>query len=512
MSEASQQDLITITVDSEQREVTSGTTGLDLYKDQRTTVVMRVDGELQDLSRQIPAGADVQGVDISEQDGLNVLRHSTAHVMAQAVQQLRPDAKLGIGPYITDGFYFDFDVAEPFTPEDLKAIEKLMQKIINTNQLFVRRVVTEDEAREAMASEPYKLELLGKKDDAEDAGEGASVEVGAGEITIYDNVDRKSGEAVWCDLCRGPHLPNTKLISNAFALTRSAAAYWLGNEKNKQLQRIYGTAWPTKEDLKAYQERLAEAERRDHRKLGSELDLFSFPDELGSGLPVFHPRGGIIRKEMEDYSRQRHTEAGYEFVYTPHITKQHLYEVSGHLDWYADGMFPPMQIDEQRDPETGEITRQGQNYYLKPMNCPMHNLIFRSRGRSYRELPLRLFEFGAVYRYEKSGVVHGLTRVRGMTQDDAHIYCTREQMKDELTTTLNFVLDLLKDYGLDDFYLELSTQDPEKSVGSDEVWDEATRTLEEVARASGLDLVPDPGGAAFYGPKISVQALSLIHI
>ena len=510
MSEASQQDLITITVDAEQREVTSGTTGLELFKDQRTTVVMRVDGELQDLSRQIPAGADVQGVDISEQDGLNVLRHSTAHVMAQAVQQLRPDAKLGIGPYITDGFYFDFDVTEPFTPEDLKAIEKLMQKIINTNQLFVRRVVTEDEAREAMAQEPYKLELLGKKDDAEDAGEGASVEVGAGEITIYDNVDRKSGEAVWCDLCRGPHLPNTKLISNAFALTRSAAAYWLGNEKNKQLQRIYGTAWPTKDDLKAYQERLAEAERRDHRKLGSELDLFSFPDELGSGLPVFHPRGGIIRKEMEDYSRQRHTEAGYEFVYTPHITKQHLYEVSGHLDWYADGMFPPMHIDEQRDPETGEITRQGQNYYLKPMNCPMHNLIFRSRGRSYRELPLRLFEFGAVYRYEKSGVVHGLTRVRGMTQDDAHIYCTREQMKDELTTTLNFVLDLLKDYGLDDFYLELSTKDPEKFVGSDEVWDEATRTLEEVAQASGLDLVPDPGGAAFYGPKISVQARDAI--
>lgn len=510
MSEASQQDLITITVDAEQREVTSGTTGLELFKDQRTTVVMRVDGELQDLSRQIPAGADVQGVDISEQDGLNVLRHSTAHVMAQAVQQLRPDAKLGIGPYITDGFYFDFDVTEPFTPEDLKAIEKLMQKIINTNQLFVRRAVTEDEAREAMAQEPYKLELLGKKDDAEDAGEGASVEVGAGEITIYDNVDRKTGEAVWCDLCRGPHLPNTKLISNAFALTRSAAAYWLGNEKNKQLQRIYGTAWPTKDDLKAYQERLAEAERRDHRKLGSELDLFSFPDELGSGLPVFHPRGGIIRKEMEDYSRQRHTEAGYEFVYTPHITKQHLYEVSGHLDWYADGMFPPMHIDEQRDPETGEVTRQGQNYYLKPMNCPMHNLIFRSRGRSYRELPLRLFEFGAVYRYEKSGVVHGLTRVRGMTQDDAHIYCTREQMKDELTTTLNFVLDLLKDYGLDDFYLELSTKDPEKFVGSDEVWDEATRTLEEVAQASGLDLVPDPGGAAFYGPKISVQARDAI--
>ncbi|MCK6090427.1 threonine--tRNA ligase [Micrococcus sp. HG099] len=501
---------ILLTVDGQMREVAHGITGLELFRDQSTTVVMRVDGVLWDLSREIPGGASVESVDITEQDGLDVLRHSTAHVMAQAVQQLRPDAKLGIGPYITDGFYFDFDVAEPFTPEDLRTLEKMMQKIINSGQAFRRRVVTEDEARAEMADEPYKLELLGKKNDAATAGEGASVEVGAGEITIYDNVDRKSGDAVWCDLCRGPHLPQTKLISNAFALTRSAAAYWLGNQDNKQLQRIYGTAWPTKADLKAYQERLAEAERRDHRRLGSELDLFSFPDELGSGLPVFHPRGGIIRKEMEDYSRRRHTEAGYEFVYTPHITKQHLYETSGHLDWYADGMFPPMQIDEQRDPETGEVTRQGQNYYLKPMNCPMHNLVFRSRGRSYRELPLRLFEFGAVYRYEKSGVVHGLTRVRGMTQDDAHIYCTREQMKDELTTTLNFVLDLLKDYGLDDFYLELSTRDPEKSVGSDEIWEEATRTLDEVARASGLDLVPDPGGAAFYGPKISVQAKDAI--
>nr|WP_201301145.1 threonine--tRNA ligase [Citricoccus sp. K5] len=510
VSEALQHEQITITVNAESREVTSGTTGTELFSDQKTIVVMRVDGQLQDLSRQIPAGADVVGVDISDEDGLNVLRHSTAHVMAQAVQQLRPGAKLGIGPYITDGFYFDFDVEEPFTPEDLKTLEKMMQKIINSNQTFARRVVTEDAARQAMADEPYKLELLNKQEDADAVGEGANIEVGAGEITIYDNVDRKTGDSVWCDLCRGPHLPNTKLISNAFALTRSAAAYWLGNEKNKQLQRIYGTAWPTKDDLKAYQERLAEAERRDHRKLGAEMDLFSFPDELGSGLPVFHPRGGIIRKEMEDYSRQRHTEAGYEFVYTPHITKQHLYEISGHLDWYADGMFPPMQIDEQRDPVTDEITKQGQNYYLKPMNCPMHNLIFASRGRSYRELPMRLFEFGQVYRYEKSGVVHGLTRVRGMTQDDAHIYCTKDQMKEELTTTLTFVLDLLKDYGLNDFYLELSTKDPEKYVGEDAVWEEATRTLEEVATASGLDLVPDPGGAAFYGPKISVQAKDAI--
>ncbi|CAN7335144.1 threonine--tRNA ligase [Pseudarthrobacter oxydans] len=502
MSDAQQ---ITLLVDGEETKVTTGTTGAELFFERRDVVVARVNGELKDLDQELPEGADVEGVTIDSPDGLNVLRHSTAHVMAQAVQQLRPDAKLGIGPYITDGFYFDFDVAEPFTPEDLKTLEKMMQKIINQNQKFVRRVVNEDEAREAMKNEPYKLELLGKKNEAAEAGEGVNVEVGAGDITIYDNVERKEGTTVWCDLCRGPHLPNTKLISNAFALTRSSSAYWLGNQKNQQLQRIYGTAWPTKDALKAYQERIAEAERRDHRKLGSELDLFSFPDELGSGLPVFHPKGGIIRKEMEDYSRQRHVEAGYEFVYTPHITKGHLYEVSGHLDWYKDGMFPAMRVDEELNAD-GTVRKPAQDYYLKPMNCPMHNLIFRSRGRSYRELPLRLFEFGAVYRYEKSGVVHGLTRVRGMTQDDAHIYCTREQMKDELTKTLTFVLDLLKDYGLNDFYLELSTKDPEKFVGEDAAWEEATRTLAEVAEESGLELVADPGGAAFYGPKISVQA------
>jgi threonyl-tRNA synthetase len=496
---------ITLIVDGEETKVTTGTTGAELFFERREVVVARVNGELKDLDQELPEGAEIEGVTIDSPDGLNVLRHSTAHVMAQAVQQLRPDAKLGIGPYITDGFYFDFDVAEPFTPEDLKTLEKMMLKIINQNQKFVRRVVSEDEAREAMKNEPYKLELLGKKNEAAEAGEGVNVEVGAGDITIYDNVERKEGTTVWCDLCRGPHLPNTKLISNAFALTRSSSAYWLGNQKNQQLQRIYGTAWPTKDALKAYQERIAEAERRDHRKLGVELDLFSFPDELGSGLPVFHPRGGIIRKEMEDYSRQRHVEAGYEFVYTPHITKGHLYEVSGHLDWYKEGMFPAMHVDAELN-EDGTVRKPGQDYYLKPMNCPMHNLIFRSRGRSYRELPLRLFEFGAVYRYEKSGVVHGLTRVRGMTQDDAHIYCTREQMKDELTKTLTFVLDLLKDYGLNDFYLELSTKDPEKFVGDDAAWDEATRTLAEVAEESGLELVADPGGAAFYGPKISVQA------
>ncbi|WP_022872557.1 threonine--tRNA ligase [Nesterenkonia alba] len=500
---------ISITLSGAPTTLPAGTTGTTLFSEAKTTVVMRVNGELWDLDRVLPDGAQVEPVDINDEDGLNVLRHSTAHVMAQAVQTLFPEAKLGIGPYITDGFYFDFDVTEPFTPEDLKKIEKTMQKIVNQGQRFEREVVEPDEAKRQMADEPYKLELLGVADeDVDAAGEGANVEVGGDVITIYHNVDR-NGERVWSDLCRGPHLPHTKLISNAFALTRTGGAYWRGKETNPQLQRIYGTAWPTKQQLKEYKERLAEAERRDHRKLGAELDLFSFPEALGSGLPVFHPKGGVLRKTMEDYSRQRHSQAGYEFVYTPHITKGKLYEVSGHLDWYADGMFPPMRVDEERD-ENGQLTKAGQDYYLKPMNCPMHNLIFASRGRSYRELPLRLFEFGSVYRYEKSGVVHGLTRVRGMTQDDAHIYCTRGQMKAELTETLHFVLGLLKDYGLDDFYLELSTKDPEKFVGSDEIWDEATATLEEVGRASGLELVPDPGGAAFYGPKISVQARDAI--
>ena len=496
---------ITITVDDQTTQVAEGTTGNDLFAEEKTTVVMKVDGVLQDLFRVILAGATVERVDITDQEGLEVLRHSTAHVLAQAVQELHPEAKLGIGPFIEDGFYYDFDVDEPFTPDDLKEIQKRMMRIVKAGQTFNRRAVDEAQAREELSNEPYKLQLLDRQHDEEAAAEGAAVEIGAGEITIYDNLDRK-GNVVWYDLCRGPHIPSTKLIANGFSLTRAAGAYWLGSENNPQLQRIYGTAWASKDDLVAYQERIAEAERRDHRKLGAEMDLFSFPDKLGSGLPVFHPKGGIIRKEMEDYSRRRHEEAGYEFVYTPHITKQNLYETSGHLEWYADGMFPPMHIDEIRDEETGEVTRAGADYYLKPMNCPMHNLIFASRGRSYRELPLRMFEFGSVYRYEKSGVVHGLTRVRGMTQDDAHIYCTEDQMKDELTNTLNFILDLLKDYGLDDFYLELSTRDPEKYVGSEEVWDNATRVLAEVAEESKLELVDDPGGAAFYGPKISVQA------
>ncbi|MBE7700911.1 threonine--tRNA ligase [Oerskovia sp. Sa1BUA8] len=501
---------LSITLDGERTTVETGTTGADLFQGRRDVVVLRVNGQLKDLDTPVAEGDEVEGVTIDSPDGLDVLRHSAAHVLAQAVQQVNPDAKLGIGPPIRDGFYYDFDVETPFTPEDLKALDKAMARIVKDGQTFKRRVVTEDEARAELANEPYKLELIGLKGSgsADDAGEGVSVEVGAGELTIYDNV-RRDGTVAWKDLCRGPHLPSTRLIGNGFQLMRSAAAYWRGSEKNPQLQRVYGTAWPTKDELRAYTERLAEAERRDHRRLGVELDLFSFPDEIGSGLAVFHPKGGIIRNEMEEYSRKRHIEAGYSFVNSPHITKEKLYQVSGHLDWYSEGMYPPMHLDEERDAD-GTLRRAGQNYYLKPMNCPMHNLIFDARGRSYRELPLRLFEFGTVYRYEKSGVVHGLTRARGFTQDDAHIYCTRDQMKSELTDALNFVLDLLKDYGLDDFYLELSTRDPEKSVGTDDAWEEATETLRQVAEESGLALVPDPGGAAFYGPKISVQAKDAI--
>ncbi|TAL44016.1 MAG: threonine--tRNA ligase [Salinibacterium sp.] len=480
-------------------------TGFDLFTD-RSVVAMRVNGELRDLAATTSDSDTVEPVTIDSPDGLNILRHSAAHVMAQAVQSINPDAKLGIGPPVTDGFYYDFDVAEPFTPEDLKAIEKAMDRIIRQGQRFQRRVVTEAEARADLAAEPYKLELIGIKGAGDD---NESVEVGGTELTIYDNVDGKTGEVYWKDLCRGPHLPNTRMIGNGWSLLRNAAAYWRGSEKNKQLQRIYGTAWPTKDELRAYQERQEEALKRDHRRLGQELDLFSFPDEIGSGLAVFHPKGGIIRREMEDYSRRMHEAAGYEFVYTPHITKSQLFEASGHLDWYADGMFPPMHLDEARN-EEGEITRQGADYYLKPMNCPFHILIYRSSSRSYRDLPLRLFEFGTVYRNEKSGVIHGLTRVRGMTQDDAHIFTTKERMKEELTATLQFVLALLRDYGLNDFYLELSTKNPEKFVGDDSMWVEATDTLREVATDSGLELVPDPGGAAFYGPKISVQARDAI--
>ena len=483
-------------------------TGFDLFSD-RSVVAMRVNGELKDLAATTAETDVVEPVTIDSADGLNILRHSTAHVLAQAVQSINPEAKLGIGPPVTDGFYYDFDVERAFTPEDLKAIEKAMDRIIRQGQRFVRRVVTDDEARAELANEPCKLELIGLKGAAADGQDGESVEVGAGELTIYDNIDGKTGEVFWKDLCRGPHLPNTRMIGNGWSLVRNAAAYWRGSEKNKQLQRIYGTAWPTKDELRAYQERQAEAARRDHRKLGLELDLFSFPEEIGSGLAVFHPKGGIIRAEIENYMRERLLAHEYDLVNSPHITKGHLYEISQHLNWYKDGMFPPMHLDEETDAD-GNVTRQGQDYYLKPMNCPMHNLIFRARGRSYRELPLRLAEFGTVYRYEKSGTLHGLTRVRGLTQDDAHIYVTPDQVKDEIARQLDFVFETLRGYGLENFYLELSTRDPEKSVGTDEQWEIATETLREVALDSGLELVADPGGAAFYGPKISVQATDAI--
>jgi threonyl-tRNA synthetase len=500
---------------SQQRVTDTTTTGLDLFGKDRTIVAARVNGELWDLHRTLPEGAVVAPVAMDSPDGLNILRHSTAHVAAQAVQSLHPDAKLGIGPPITDGFYYDFDVASPFTPDDLRELEKAMTKIIKERQRFRRRPVSDEQARAELATEPYKLELIADRASAatdvnvqtDGSGDAAGVEVSSGELTIYDNL-RRDDSVAWKDLCRGPHVPHTGYIP-AFALTRNSAAYWRGDQHKAQLQRLYGTAWPSRDALKAHQTRLEEAAKRDHRKLGAELDLFSFPDEIGSGLAVFHPKGGLLRKIMEDYSRQRHIEAGYEFVNTPHISKAELFKISGHLGFYGDLMYPPMHIDEERHAD-GSLKRQGQDYYLKPMNCPMHCLIFRSRGRSYRELPLRLFEFGSVYRYELSGVVHGLTRVRGMTQDDAHIYCTTDQMQAELISLLQFVLDLLTDYGLTDFYLELSTRDPEKSIGSAEDWEKATEALRQAAEISGLDLVLDPGGAAFYAPKISVQARDAI--
>ncbi|WEV68280.1 threonine--tRNA ligase [Bifidobacterium sp. ESL0769] len=497
---------ISIKLNGEAREVEATQTGTDLFAEDKNIIAVRLNGKPRDLYTPLHDGDTVEPIALDSEDGLAIMRHSATHVMAQAVQEIRPDAKLGIGPAIENGFYYDFDVDKPFTPDDLKEIDKRMKRIIKSSQSFRRRVVSEDEAKKEEADQPYKLELIGKK--KEDIDETVGTEVpNQGEITMYDNLDR-DGNIVWKDLCQGPHLPNTRYIK-AFKLERTAAAYWLGDEHNPSMQRIYGTAWASKEDLKAYQARMEEAAKRDHRKLGAEMDLFSFPEEIGPGLPVFHPKGGAIINAMEDYSREMHRKAGYSFVQTPHITKGGLYETSGHLQWYKDGMFPPMHLDEEVD-EDGNITKKGFDYYLKPMNCPMHNLIFKSRQRSYKELPLRLFEFGTVYRYEKSGEVHGLTRVRGLTQDDSHIYCTRDQMKGELKSILNFVLQVLKDFGLNDFYLELSTKNEKKFVGSDEIWTEATDTLREVAEDSGLDLVADPGGAAFYGPKISVQARDAI--
>ncbi|WP_288804544.1 threonine--tRNA ligase [uncultured Bifidobacterium sp.] len=500
------QSSISIIVKGERKEVAADQTGVQLFADDKDIIAVDLNGQPRDLYTPLHEGDKVEPITLESDQGLAIMRHSATHVMAQAVQEIRPDAKLGIGPVIKDGFYYDFDVDKPFTPDDLKQIEQRMKRIIKSSQSFRRRVVTEEEARKEEADQPYKLELIGAKEAEINSEEATEVATG-GELTMYDNLDRE-GNTVWKDLCRGPHLPNTRYI-RSFKLMRTAAAYWRGDEKNPMLQRIYGTAWANKDDMKAYTARLEEAARRDHRKLGAEMDLFSFPDEIGPGLPVFHPKGAAVINAMEDYSRQMHRRNGYSFVQTPHITKGHLYEISGHLQWYKDGMYPPMHLDEEKD-ANGKVTRQGFDYYLKPMNCPMHNLIFKSRQRSYKELPLRLFEFGTVYRYEKSGEVHGLTRVRGLTQDDSHIYCTRDQMKGELTNLLQFVLKVLKDFGLNDFYLELSTKDPNKFVGSDEVWEEATNTLAEVAKDSGLELVDDPEGAAFYGPKISVQARDAI--
>ena len=486
--------------------------GFALFPD-RAVIAMRVNGELRDLAATVESTDEVEPVEITSPEGLDILRHSTAHVLAQAVQRIRPQADLGIGPPVTDGFYYDFGVDEPFTPEDLKAIEKEMQRIVREGQRFTRRVVSDEEARVELVDEPFKLELIGLKGgtaSGHEAAEGAGVEVGAGELTIYDNVDR-DGVTVWKDLCRGPHVPSTRIIGNGWALQRVAGAYWRGSEKNPQLQRIYGTAWPTKDELRAYQARLEEAAKRDHRKLGKELDLFSFPDEIGSGLSVWHPKGGIIRGEMEQHARRRHVEGGYTYVYTPHIAKEDLFLTSNHLVTYKDGMFPPIVMDEEHAPD-GTVTKKGQDYYLKPMNCPMHILIYRERARSYRDLPMRLAENGTVYRNELSGALHGLTRVRGFTQDDSHLFVTPEQLESEATRVLEFVISMLRDFGLDDFELELSMRDDEKSkwIGTDEFWEYSTNALRNVAVASGLKLTEVPGEAAFYGPKIDLKTRDAI--
>ncbi|MDC4233205.1 threonine--tRNA ligase [Actinomyces sp. B33] len=501
---------IELTIDGTPQTIEVGTTGTTWYAQRRDVVAVSVDGQPRDLDTALTAGTSVEAITLESEEGLQILRHSATHVLAQAVQDVFPDVNLGIGPFITDGFYYDFGNIDAVTPDLLRDLEKRMKRIVKEGQAFRRRVITEDEARVELADQPYKLELITTKGGG---AEGASVEVGGAELTIYDNV-RRDGTVAWKDLCRGPHLPSTRLIGNGFALTKASAAYWRGDQSGDHLQRIYGTAWASKDDLVAYQERIKEAERRDHRRLGAELDLFSFPEEIGPGLVVFHPKGGILRHEIESYVIDRHRQAGFDFVHTPEISKGGLFHTSGHLPYYADTMFPPMLADEERDAE-GNITKAGQEYYLKAMNCPMHNLIFRSRGRSYRELPLRFFEMGRDYRYEKSGVVHGLTRMRGFTQDDSHTYCTPEQAGEEIRTQINFFLSILQAFGLDDFYLELSTRDEDgkkkdKFIGSDEDWDNATRALEEACAATGLDLVPDPGGAAFYGPKVSIQVKDAI--
>ncbi|MDQ1535065.1 MAG: threonyl-tRNA synthetase, partial [Actinomycetota bacterium] len=504
MSQDSAREQVTITLpDGTSREYASGSTPADIAASigkrlAKATVAAKVDGEWVDATVPLAADAKVELVTADSDEGREVLRHSTAHVLAEAVTQLFPGAKYAIGPAIADGFYYDFELPDGahFSEHDLERITQRMRELIKADQRFERDEVDYDTGLAVFADQPYKREIIAKvragEADADDAAEVG----GAGGVSLYRNI-AADGEVAFVDLCRGPHVPSTGRLG-AFKLTKVAGAYWRGDEHRPMLQRIYGSAWESEAALAEHLHRLEEAERRDHRRLGAELDLFSFPDEIGSGLAVFHPKGGMIRKLMEDYSRERHVAGDYQFVNSPHITKSELFETSGHLQWFADGMFPPMELD------------GGTQYYLKPMNCPFHVLIYRSQTRSYRDLPLRLFEFGGVYRYEKSGVVHGLTRVRGMTQDDAHIFVTPEQMTEELQSTLVFVLDLLRDFGLNDFYLELSTKPEGKAAGTDEEWDAATEALRAAAEPMNLELVLDEGGGAFYGPKISVQARDAI--
>ncbi len=483
--------------DGSQRTLPEGATATTLAESigsrlAKAAVAAVVDGAEVDLNVPLHSGATVAIITNNSDEGRHVLRHSTAHVMAQAVTQLFPGAKFSIGPAIADGFYYDFELpgGRTFSEADLESIEARMRDIMKADQPFVREEVPAAEALELFADQPYKCEIIQRVStgaaDGEDAGE-----VGSGEtISVY----RNSPEFV--DLCRGPHVPSTSRLGH-FKLMKVAGAYWRGNEKGPMLQRIYGTAWASKDELAEHLHRLEEAEKRDHRKLAVELDLLSFPTELGGGLAVWHPKGAIVRKLMEDYSRQRHVEGDYQFVFTPHLANAKLFETSGHLEWYKDGMYPPMEMDNG-------------TYYPKPMNCPMHCLIFRSRQRSYRELPLRLFELGNVYRYERAGTLHGLLRIRGFTQDDSHIYCTEDQLQDEIGSLLDFVISVLRAFGFDDFQFFLSTKDPVKYVGSDDIWDKATDALRVALERHGLEYGVKDGDAAFYGPKIDINVKDAI--
>jgi threonyl-tRNA synthetase len=483
--------------DGSERELADDATALDLAAAigsglKKAAVAAVVDGRETDLTAPLSDGATVAIITAGTPEGRHVLRHSTAHVLAQAVTRLFPGAKFSIGPAIENGFYYDFELpgGATFSDDDLERIEAEMREIVKANQPFVRSEMTMADAKELFADQPYKVEIIERVESAEADNDDAA-EVGAGGvISAYRNTDS------FVDMCVGPHVPSTGKLG-FFKLQRVSGAYWRGNEKGPMLQRIYGTAWESKQALADHLHQLEEAAKRDHRKLATELDLLSFPHELGGGLAVWHPKGAIVRKLMEDYSRTRHEHGGYEFVYTPHLANGKLFETSGHLQWYADGMYPPMEMDNG-------------TYYMKPMNCPMHCLIFRSRQRSYRELPLRLFELGNVYRYERAGTLHGLMRIRGFTQDDSHIYCTKEQMAVEVAGLLDFVLSVLRAFGFEDFTFNLSTKDPEKYIGDDEIWDEATEALRQALDSHGLDYAVKDGDAAFYGPKIDIDVKDAI--